>query len=297
MIRSWEMAFAKESIVTVEDVAKIDILAPELLTTMLLPEILIDIFTTFHFKELLKFATVSQTFNFLVNDPLLLKRVIYRDMTFNPQDWKTHFGNKGEGFEDDDAAFKSLPITIGAVFKSRFLEMEEKKLGETHVIVWKPSGLSLNKYLRFLKENTDFHVPIKISYIDNVADQLSEKCEWLVMTREILKDSPSREFSEHEKIVEKLPKSIFKVCAIPGVLEAFIAITTIFIKFRTKIFDGKNVARCIEPPSKIYEPNDQWHGVPLSVDFDAHIDIPAQIHIGLALYQNKLGLSPVWKFS
>ena len=297
MIRSWEMAFAQESIVIVEEVAQTEILAPELLTTMLLPELLIDIFTKFHFKELLNIATVSQTFNLLVNDPLLLKRVIYRDMTFNPEDWRTQFGDKGPRFEDIDIAYKCLPITIGAVFKSRFLEMEEKKLGETHVIVWKPSGLSLNKYLGLLKENTDFHVPLKISYIDKIADKLTEKSEWLVMTRNILKDSSSGVFSGHEKIIERLPKSIFKVCAIPAVLEAFIAITTIFIKFRAKIFDGKNVARCIEPPSRIYEPNDQWNGVPLSVDFDAHIDIPAQIHIGLALYQNKLGLAPVWKFS
>ncbi len=296
MIRSWEMAFV---VMPVDIVKEPDTSPPELLTTMLLPEILTDIFATFHFRELLNFATVSQTFNLLVKDPLLLKRVIYRDMTFNPQDWKTHFGNEVLKFDDDDIAYKSLPITIGAVFKSQFLETEEKKFGETHVIVWKPAGLSLNKYLRLLKENNNFHVPLKISYIDNIADQLSEKSEWLVMTRKILKDSPTKDFSKHAKIVEKLPKSIFQVCAIPTVLEAFIAISTTFIKFETKIFDGGNVARCIEPPSKIYEPDDQWHGVPLSVDFDAypHVGIPAQIHIGLALYNCKLGLSPIWKFS
>jgi len=293
------MAFKEESVIKLEGAAKTDILAPELLTNMLLPELLTDIFARFHFKELLNFATVSVKFNELVNDPLLLKRVIYRDMTFNPQDWKTHFGNKGPGFEDDDIAYKSLPITIGAVFKSRFLESLEKKFGETHVIVWKPSNLSLNKILRLLKENNDFHVPLIISYIDNFADQLSLKCEWLVMARNNLKDSQSRDFTEHEKIIEKLPKSIFKVCAIPAVLEAFIAITAVYIKFRVKIFDGASVARCIEPPSKIFEPNDLWHGVPMSVDFDDHayMGVPAQIHVGLALNNNKLGLSPVWKFS
>ena len=298
MIRSWRMAFTETPVVILNESDDTKTLAPELLTTMLLPEILTDIFTSFHFGELLTFATVSVKFNELVNDPLLLKRVIYRDMTFNPEDWKTHFKDKAPGSVDADFAFKALPITIGAVFKSRFLESEEKKLGETHVIVWKPEGLSLNNYLGLLKENDDFHAPLKISYIDNFADKLSEKSEWLVMTRKILKNSPSGDFSEHEKIVEKLPKYIFRLCAIPAVLEAFIAISTTFIKFGTKIFDGENVARCIEPPSRLYEPDDQWHGVPLSVDFDTHthINVSAQIHVGIALYQNKLGLSPVWKF-
>lgn len=290
MIRSWEMAFAEKPIEIIKKTDDTNTLPPELLTTILLPEILTDIFTSFHFKELLTFATVSVKFNELVNDPLLLKRVIYRDMTFNPDDWKIHFKDKDFNVEDADVAFKSLPITIGSVFKSQFLEKEEKKFGETHVIVWKPAGISLSNYIELLKKSDNFrHIRTNISYTSKFKNQLTEKSEWLVMTRKVLKDSPSREFTEHEEIIKKLPLSVFKVCAIPAVLEAFIAVSAIFIKFGTKIFEGSNVARCTESPSQIYQPEDPWYGVPLSVDFNN------AIHISIALFNNKLGLSPVWK--
>ena len=269
MIRSRDMAFGKErSLLTVFD--------QDVITDIFPTELIIQIFSLLHFREILKIATINKKVSFLVNDPRLLKCVIYRDMTFNPGDWKTHFGDNNPAAFDEELAWKFLPNNIGEIFKNRFLRFPKKKLGETHVIVWKPANLSINNYENLLIEK----LKLKYCYVGvpKIEDELTEKGEWIVMTRLIL--PASRDYSRHKRITKKQNLKNFKSCNIHKVIEAMICAVSIFLKFELKTLHTQNITRCIE--------SDEYPSITIRMWGDAFECCP--------LFIKNIGLTPVWKF-
>ncbi len=178
------------------------------------------IFTQLIFEEWLILSQVNKRMNNLLSDPVLLKEKIYREKTFNPDDWGTYFGNLCLGASDGYPAFKSLPDHIGKLFTGPSPVSKRKKLGQTHVIVWIPSGLCLNDYMELLGGCKDARLlNVQNIILDWHGNELTGSSEWVVMPRNRKKRS-----SHSYKIIN------FKNYAFPKVLEAVICITTIFLK-------------------------------------------------------------------
>lgn len=268
MIRSRELVFAENSLLRVnEQDVFIDVFPDELI---------LKILSSLHFREILKVATLNKKMSLLVNDPELLKWVIYRDMTFNPEDWTTHFGNSNPAALEENQAWNLLPNDIGKIYKNRFLKFPKKKLGETHVIVWKPANLSINNYVSLVETALN----LKYCYVDvpKIEDELTEKAEWLVMTRKII--PKSLDFSKHEKIVKKQNLKNFESCNIPKVIESMICAVSIFLKFEiTTLYKAENLTRCLESGE-----------VPIIVRMWGDALECCPMHV------RTQGLVPVWKF-
>lgn len=272
MIRSREMAFGNErSFLQVDERdAFIDILPLELI---------IELFSRLHFYDLLKISTVNKKFSVLANNPEILSHVIYRDMTFNPDDWRFYFGDQSPGANDGDLAIDLLPKNIGAIFKSKFLKSAKKKLGETHAIVWKPGDLSIKNYHELIETKCDLAVSI-MSNLKSVENNVTEKGEWIFMARRVLSGTYAHEVSITEKQIKKLKLKQFKSCNVPTVLEAFVTAISIYLKYDTKLFFGNGKTMCQEISP--------WSSTPICICNGFELVIGSY-------FRHKAGVSPVWK--
>ena len=269
MIRLRDTAFAENSLLKVNE--------KDVFIDVFPDELILKIFSNLHFLEILKIATLNKKVSLLINDPELLKWVIYRDMTFSPQDWKHYFGVQNPAALDENQAWNTLPKDIGKIFKNRFLNFPTKKLGETHVIVWKPANLSINNYASLLKTKKEF----KFSAVDvqKIGDELTEKAEWLVMTRKIIPGSLVQYYPNHEKLIKKQKLHNFTSCTIPKVIEAMICSASIFLKFGVKILYIQDMTRCLETEH-----------LPVGVCFSKELIVCSRFFV------KKMGLAPIWKF-
>lgn len=186
-----------------------------------------EIFSRLVLEEWFVLSQVNKSINSLLSNPVLLKEKIYREKTFNPEDWGTYFGNLCLGASDGNLAFQSMPDDIGQIWKGRSPTSKYKKFGQTHVVVWIPSSLSLDKYKDLLAINSPLNTIKPGNLGSRVMNQygriLTKKAEWVVMPRKRAFASPYS-----YKIVD------FKTLAIPKTLEAIICMTTTFLKFAIK---------------------------------------------------------------
>lgn len=125
-----------------------------------------EVFFRLTFTEFLTLGQVSKTLNNLTNEPAVLKLMIYQE-TFNPGDWKSHFGVDCLGANDAEKAWRSPPDNIGKIYKgqcqtfgaknifdtfSQLFKGPSPKFGETRVNVWISEGISINKHGEYLKQ-------------------------------------------------------------------------------------------------------------------------------------------------
>lgn len=270
MIRSRDIAFT-------DAYSFLRVFEQDTFTDILPIELILKIFSNLHFLEILRVATLNKKVSVLVNDPGLLKWVIYRDMTFNPQDWRRYFKDNNPAAFDENQAWNTLPNDIGKIYKNRFLTFPKKKLGETHVIVWKPANLSINNYECMLKTKKEFKY--FVVDVQKIGDELTEKAEWLVMTRKIIPQSFVQYYPNHEKLIKKQKLDNFKSCSIPRVIEAMICSASIFLKFGVKIVYIQDMTRCLEAEY-----------LPIGVCFSKELIVSSRFFV------KKMGIAPIWKF-
>lgn len=178
------------------------------------------IFSRLSFQEWLIVAQVNKRMNGLLTDRVLLKEKIYKEVVFNPEDWGVHFGF---GLGDGERAWKELPEGIGELLKGRSPVSEYLRFWQTHVIVWIPAGLSMNKYVEFLKIKVSEGVIKKVILDDSIlkvmGSVVTKKAEWIVMPRKRSKNA-----SQVYKMVD------FEILSLPKALEAMICMTAMFCK-------------------------------------------------------------------
>jgi len=209
-----------------------------------------EVFSRLTFTEFLTIGQVSKTLNNLTNEPAVLKQMIYQE-TFNPGDWKSHFGVDCLGANDAEKAWRSLPDNIGQIYKgqcqtfgpknifdtfSQLFKGPSPKFGETHVIVWIPEGISMNKYGEYLEqkfpENKNGYALSGRSDIKKIIDQFgdvkTEESHWVLMSKKVVQESIL--IHETKKLVNKLDLGDFESSTIPSLIKAIICISSTFFK-------------------------------------------------------------------
>lgn len=240
-------------------------------------DVLLKIFSLLNFQDISQcISLVSKKWEALSNDPDLLKNVIWNE-TFNPTDWNRFFPDIALTEFDCNYAFNSLPKTIGAMYKGPCPTFLNKKLGQTHVFVWMPKNLSINKFdalvkkyfpekmdifrnithanyvgmdlstfmdtlnkrlEKFAEENkNNFGLAIDTDVLDAFGDVMTEESEWLIMPKNNLPIKIGGTFAEHQNIVNALELSNFKSCSFPTVLEGMVSVSTTFFKTHEEILN------------------------------------------------------------
>ena len=142
MIRSFHEMQATTSIIEI----------PVTIDDYIVPDVLRQIFSLLNFQDISQsISFVSKKWEVLANDPDLLKNVIWNE-TFNPNDWNKIFPDIALTEYDCKYAFDSLPNNIGAMYKGPCPTFLNKKLGQTHVFIWMPKNLSINKFDALVKK-------------------------------------------------------------------------------------------------------------------------------------------------
>lgn len=173
---------------------------------------LLEISAFAEFEEMQTLGRVNKSLNVSMNDPTLLKTLIYFKKTFNPQDWNKYFGLDLSA--DFKKAWKTLPDNIGEIFKTRCLEFADQ-------IFWMPKGLNLDTYTKHLKLKFP-ELKFYFDALDSLGKISTIESEWLIMS--------NKSFSID--LVSKL-KVHNLGCSIPKALEAIVCLSTKCIKEKT----------------------------------------------------------------
>lgn len=165
------------------------------------------------------------------------KVMLYKDVTFSPIDWNKNFGDDFIKKDDLDHAFNFLPPNIDEILCPINCN---KKLIETHVVVWFPKGLTFTHFhklfqKKFSKNISDSECTLK-KIINQYGDLLIEKSEWVAMTKHHIPGSLNVDFKGQESLVKKINYKEGKCYTIPKLLEAIICISVMFFKSKTRIF-------------------------------------------------------------
>ena len=214
-------------------------------------ELILEIFSFLNFKELLSCSQVDKKdWIILANNKSLLKKIIYRDKTFNPEDWKALFGIPLENSECLKA-FETLPINIGELLKGPCPIFAGKKFGESHVITWMPKNLTINSFAEMLIKNPNntlnFH-GIWQGVRTKVGDRKTKESKWIAMSKWSLDEANGLGLEQQQKILKRIEMVKFKCCKIPTTLEATVSISTALYKTGNPIF-YKRYTRCLEKVS------------------------------------------------
>lgn len=205
-----------------------------------------NLFTQLNLKDCLRLGRINPKLTLMANEPEFLKRKIYLEKTFNPQDWKKFYNLK---VEDELEAWATLPDTIGDIFKSSCQIVPDKNFSKTHVVVWIPKGMSIHLFQKILKKklpnNPEGFNDVFNGILEKYGDILTEKGEWIIMPREILPASACKKFSFQKNMVRQLNKNHLTHYTFPKMLEAIICITSMYFKSKIKMLP-KQYTRCHE---------------------------------------------------
>lgn len=206
------------------------------------------IFFRLNFREFQALAQVNHGLNAITNDSKVLKQVIYKIATFNPEDWAAHFGADCLGANDGPLAWKSLPDNIGEIFKRSSSMYPLEKIGENHVLIWMPKDLSLNSYGKLLAEMNSDRGYSYVGYIikKKYGNILTPKAEWIMMSRKEVPKVRWVNFYEKDIRFPKFDTPGFTSYKIPTILEAIVSLSTLVFKTTIKPFQGNYQVRCEE---------------------------------------------------
>ncbi len=211
-------------------------------------ELILEIFSFLNFEDLLSCSQVEKKdWIILTNKNFLLKKIIYREKTFNPEDWQRHLGVSFEHSEGIKA-YEMLPKNIGELLKGPCPIFAGKKFGETHVITWLPKDLTINSFAEMLIKNPNnalsFHGIWEGIRLE-IGDRKLKKSKWIAMSKWSLDEAKGLGFKAQKKLLEHIEMTKFKRCEIPTTLEATVSISTAFYKTGKPIF-FKSYTRCHE---------------------------------------------------
>lgn len=214
-------------------------------------ELVLEIFSFLNFEDLLSCSQVDKKdWIILANNNSLLKKIIYQDKTFNPEDWKALFGIPLENSECLKA-FETLPKNIGELLKGPCPIFAGKKFGQTHVITWMPKDLTINSFAEMLIKNPNNDLSFHGIWQDirlKIGDRKLKKSKWIAISKWSLDGATGAGYEQQKKCLDTIEMINFKCCKIPKTLEAMVSISTVFYKTGNPIF-YRRYTRCFEKVS------------------------------------------------
>ena len=211
------------------DRPKMDEIFPEKDIT---PDNIFDIFRQCNLLELEKCSQVSAKWNHLANDSYLKKEAIFKGLANNPCYLNEYFGQGTISPDEIKKAFDLLPNNIDEILKMPCLIFPGKSIRQTHNLLWIPESingkeLNVNNFGELLKQLWPNN-PTGYQYIDpEIATSLGDSkiCSgWMFMTRDVLPNSRSKSYTEHEKMISDLYKVNQPLYEIPSTGEAIFGI-------------------------------------------------------------------------
>lgn len=217
------------------------------------------IFSKLNFYDLQNCSHVSKECYKLANDPVFSKEVVFDEFCFNPWHWNKYCGDGTVSNEEIDKALKLLPKNINEILKSPCPAFPDKRIMDTHMLVWIPEAIKgkkltinsfgglLNNQLEFANNPTGYreiwhHITLQIG--DNQI-----KSGWVLMTTDVISGSRNNFIAQQQEMIENLNTNISQThYRLPKAGEAIVCIMAYYLRSKKRLFsdEPRTFTRCLE---------------------------------------------------
>lgn len=220
-------------------------------------EIWLKIFSEEGFKELKKKSMVDKKWNELANNPMMTKKMIFDEVSFNPSHLNTFCGMDTVSPEEIAKAYELLPDNINEILKSNCPAFQSKKIIETHILFYIPEfingepvtvdnlGLLLKELPEFSNNATGF-----ASISDEIVAEISStpiKSGWVLMITDVIPNSTFSSHTQQKKLVKNLNKNEQMDYKIPLLGEGVFCFAAEYLRSKKRLFNqGTNFMFCQE---------------------------------------------------
>jgi hypothetical protein len=212
-------------------------------------ELVVEVFSHLNLATLGTICCVNKAWKRLVNESILWKMAIYKEIAFGNDKWVQCFGTDVVKNEDNKEEFSSLPsddfIADCKKFKSIF---PKKNAKDSLMLVRLPKTLNGGLTLKSLGELAKkYFSASKTGYgcifpgiIQELGDKSIDKSQWVLMTKDILPGSRDKNYSEQQKIVAELAEKSLISYEIPEVLESTACILSQYFVSNIRLFSDNS---------------------------------------------------------
>lgn len=240
IIRSFFYGFKKETHLINPLAQVIDHTAKDPVT-IIPAEIVLEIFSYLNHHDLGVCRSVSRKWLKLADTPNLWKEAIYREIAFTSKDWVKVDKDIVKDVDFSKEAL-SFPDNIVEELRLSHKAFPRKSIRQSHVLVIKPKGLTINKIGELLKKyfpnNADGYSYISKSVADELGGKSSDESVWLLMTTHVLEGTRNKSFQKQKEIVKNFASKTKVPYKDPTTLDALICILAEYFRTKKRLFNG-----------------------------------------------------------
>lgn len=180
-----------------------------------------QIFSLLPYKDFLACRQVNKQWNLVKTDSKFLKDLIYKNNTFNSEDWKDHFKHSLRyGINFNVSASESLSNEIDEIFNSPSWMFYRSKWGEVHDLIWVP-GVFMGNYFELLKEKfRELNPNIYEKICTYSCTETIDESGWVVITKDAKYKCVNGDYRALNKIETMIYASLLALKFNPNKFEA-----------------------------------------------------------------------------
>lgn len=205
-------------------------------------EIWKEIFLEGNIKDIRK---IDKAWNKVANDLMSTKKMIFEEFCFNPSHWNKFCGADTVSPDEIAKAYALLPDNINEILKSDCPAFPDKKIIDTHMLVWIPETINgkpvTTQNFGLLLKNK-----INYDYLGRLNIQEPLKSGWVLMTTDVVPGSRNQYYTNQKILVENLNKNGQTGYRIPKTAEAIICIAAEYLRSKKLLFGRETYTHCQE---------------------------------------------------
>jgi hypothetical protein len=217
----------------------------------------LKVFSVLNLATLGTICCTSKEWKQLASDKTLWKKEDVYNKAISNKKWIQWFGEEVVKNEDFEEEWASLPWNIAGILESRCPIFPEKRVMDTHMLVRLPKTLNGQLTLKSLGELAKKYFPNSTTgytshsnfILNKLEDKPIDKSYWVLMTKDVLRDSKCKSYSNQQKMVADLAEKFLINYEVPEPLEAAVCILSqYFFDSKTYLFsaDPLTYTRCKE---------------------------------------------------
>lgn len=229
--------------------------------------------TELNFKNLRLCSLVDKKWKQMTNDPMLTKKMIYEGFCFNPSSWNKFCspwakirGKQTVSRDEIERAYELLPNLIDKILKSDCPAFKDKRIIDTHMLVWIPEKIkgqpvTIKNFEKLLEERIEFSNYGIRCFRDEIINQEGDKIiksGWVLMTTYIIPDSRNKSYIEQKNRVEGFTIDGKTGFHVPKIGEAIVCICAEYFRTKKRLFEVGTYTRCEETTKSV---NEVWQSI------------------------------------
>ncbi|CUI16187.1 hypothetical protein PNK_0559 [Candidatus Protochlamydia naegleriophila] len=194
-------------------------------------ELVLEVFSHLNLATLSTICCVSKQWKQLASQPIVWKIAMYNEIAFGNSKWAKYFGKDVIKNEDTKEEFSSLPFDAFIEDCKKFKNLfPGKSAKDSLMLVRLPKTLNGQLTLKNLGELAKKYFPTSDAGYDKGylwppvlaegGDKTIDQSQWVLMTNDLLPDSRSKNYAEHQAMIANLAQQKLIGYEIPEIIES-----------------------------------------------------------------------------